>query len=157
MLPLTAGIMTGSIISGQVIARTGRYKVFPVLGTGLLTVGALMLSRLDVDTSMLYVSAAMVVFGLGLGGNMQPLVLAVQNAAERSDMGIATSSATFFRQMGGTLGVAVFLSILFWRRCAPGAAAAGPPGCCRTPRSSPSSTRGWPARSWSVSRSRSAA
>ncbi len=113
MLPLTAGIMAGSIVSGQVISRTGRYKVFPVLGTGLLTVGALMLSRLAVDTSMLYVGAAMVVFGLGLGGNMQPLVLAVQNAAERSDMGIATSSATFFRQMGGTLGVAVFLSILF--------------------------------------------
>ncbi len=113
MIPLTAGIMTGSIISGQLISRTGRYKAFPIIGTGLMTVGALLFTRLGVDTSMVYVSVAMVVFGLGLGFNMQPLTLAVQNAADRRDMGIATSAATFFRQMGGTLGVAVFLSILF--------------------------------------------
>ncbi len=113
MLPLTAGIMIASIISGQLISRTGRYKIFPIVGTGLMAVAAFGLSRIHVDTSMWTVSSFMLLFGLGLGGCMQPLTLAVQNAAERRDMGIATSSATFFRQMGGTLGVAVFLSVLF--------------------------------------------
>lgn len=113
MLPLTGGIMVASVISGQLISRTGRYKMFPVMGAALMAIGAFMISRMHVDTSMLLVSGAMVVFGFGLGFNMQPLTLAVQNAADRRDMGIATSSATFFRQMGGTVGVAVFLSILF--------------------------------------------
>jgi len=113
LLPLTAGIMVGSIVSGQAISRTGRYKVFPVVGSSLLVVGALLLSRVGVDTSLVTTSIAMVVFGLGLGGNMQPLVLAIQNAVSPRDLGVATSSATFFRQMGGTLGTAVFLSILF--------------------------------------------
>jgi EmrB/QacA subfamily drug resistance transporter len=113
LLPLTAGIMTGSIISGQVISRTGRYKVFPVVGAVLLTAGAFAFSRIGVDTPMWVTMVIMVVFGLGLGGNMQPLILAVQNAVDPREMGVATSSATFFRQVGGTLGTAVFLSILF--------------------------------------------
>ena len=113
LLPLTAGIMTGSIISGQVISRTGRYKIFPVVGAVLLTVGAFAFSRIGVDTPMWMTMVIMVVFGLGLGGNMQPLILAVQNAVDPREMGVATSSATFFRQVGGTLGTAVFLSILF--------------------------------------------
>jgi EmrB/QacA subfamily drug resistance transporter len=113
LLPLTAGIMTGSIISGQVISRTGRYKVFPVVGAVLLTLGAFAFSRIGVDTPMWVTMTIMVVFGLGLGGNMQPLILAVQNAVDPREMGVATSSATFFRQVGGTLGTAVFLSILF--------------------------------------------
>ncbi len=113
LLPLTAGIMFGSIVAGQVISRTGRYKIFPIIGSVLLVIGVLLLSRVGVDTPGWQTMLMMAVFGLGLGGNMQPLVLAVQNAVPPQDMGVATSSATFFRQMGGTLGTAVFLSVLF--------------------------------------------
>jgi EmrB/QacA subfamily drug resistance transporter len=113
LLPLTAGIMSGSIFAGQVISRTGRYKKFPVIGAGLLVVALVLLSTIGVDTPLWQTLAYAALFGLGLGFNMQPLVLAVQNAVPPQDMGVATSSATFFRQMGGTLGTAVFLSILF--------------------------------------------
>jgi EmrB/QacA subfamily drug resistance transporter len=113
LIPLVAGIMVGSIISGQIISRTGRYRIFPIIGAALLVVGMLLFSRFSVDTPLWQVMLAAPVFGLGLGGNMQPLVLAVQNAVPPKDMGVATSSATFFRQMGGTLGTAVFLSVLF--------------------------------------------
>jgi len=113
MLPMTAGLMSGSVISGQFISRTGRYKIFPVMGAFLFTVGMILLSTIQVDTSLVLVSGYAVVFGVGLGFNMQTLVLAIQNAVPPQDMGVATSSATFFRQMGGTLGTAVFLSVLF--------------------------------------------
>lgn len=113
LLPLMLGIMSGSVISGQVIARTGRYRLFPITGLGLLVIGLLMLSRIDADTSLVVVDLFGATFGLGLGFNMQPLVLAIQNAVPPQDMGVATSSATFFRQMGGTLGTAVSLSVLF--------------------------------------------
>src|SRR5215470_9399951 len=113
LLPLTIGIMAGSVIAGQTIARTGRYKIFPVIGAVLLVAGMLMMSRLSADTSFTVIDTFGLIFGLGLGFNMQPLVVAVQNAVTPQDMGVATSSATFFRQMGGTLGTAVFLSVLF--------------------------------------------
>jgi EmrB/QacA subfamily drug resistance transporter len=113
LLPLTFGIMSGSVFSGQVISRTGRYKKFPVVGAALLVVALVLLSRVGVDTPLWQTLSMAALFGLGLGFNMQPLVLAVQNAVPPRDMGVATSSATFFRQMGGTLGTAVFLSILF--------------------------------------------
>src|SRR5262249_35102782 len=113
LLPLTIGIMAGSVISGQTIARTGRYKIFPVIGAVLLVVGMLLMTRLNADTSFAVIDTFGLIFGLGLGFNMQPLVVAVQNAVTPQDMGVATSSATFFRQMGGTLGTAVFLSVLF--------------------------------------------
>jgi EmrB/QacA subfamily drug resistance transporter len=113
MLPLTAGLMSGSIISGQFISRTGRYKIFPIMGSFLFTLGMILLATISVDTSIVVVSAYAAVFGLGLGFNMQTLVLAIQNSVPPQDMGVATSSATFFRQMGGTLGTAVFLSVLF--------------------------------------------
>ncbi|GAY08427.1 MFS transporter [Pseudonocardia sp. N23] len=114
MLPLVAGIMVGSILSGQITARTGKYKIFPVIGTALM-VGALMLMhfRVNVDIPLWELDLYMAMLGLGLGGCMQTLVLAVQNAVPARDMGVATASSTFFRQLGGTLGVAVFLSILF--------------------------------------------
>jgi len=112
-LPLVLGIMIASVISGQVIARTGRYKIFPVLGTMLMAVGLLLLSRIGVDTPLWQVDIYMAVLGLGLGGCLQTLILAVQNTVSPRDMGVATASATFFRQMGGTLGTAIFLSILF--------------------------------------------
>ena len=113
LLPLTAGIMAGSVVSGQVIARTGRYKKFPVAGIVLLVLALALLATIGVDTPLWQPLAMSALFGLGLGFNMQPLVLAVQNAVPPRDMGVATSSATFFRQMGGTLGTAVFLAILF--------------------------------------------
>lgn len=113
MLPMTAGLMAGSVISAQFISRTGRYKIFPIVGALLFTIGMSLFSTISVDTSITLVSAYAVVFGLGLGFNMQTLVLAIQNAVPPQDMGVATSSATFFRQMGGTLGTAVFLSVLF--------------------------------------------
>ncbi|WP_051639843.1 MDR family MFS transporter [Cellulomonas sp. URHE0023] len=113
LIPFTLGIMAGSIIAGQTTSRTGRYKALPVFGTMLMAGGSLMFSRIQTDTSLNFIFASSVVFGLGLGFTMQPLVLAVQNAVPVRDMGVATSSSLFFRQMGGTLGTAVFLSILF--------------------------------------------
>jgi hypothetical protein len=113
LLPLTAGVMAASISSGQLISRTARYKVFPIMGAGLLVAAMLGLGTIGVDTPIGLTMGMSAVFGIGLGFCMQPLVLAVQNAVPPQDIGVATSSATFFRQMGGTLGTAVFLSILF--------------------------------------------
>ncbi|MBW0117333.1 MDR family MFS transporter [Pseudonocardia abyssalis] len=112
-LPLVLGIMSMSVFSGQMISRTGRYKIWPIIGLSLMIVGIGALSFIGVDTPYWQVALIMVVIGWGLGGNMQPLTLAVQNAAAPRDMGVATASATFFRQMGGTLGTAVFISVLF--------------------------------------------
>src|SRR3954470_4395307 len=113
LLPMVIGIMTGTISSGQFIARTGRYIWFPRVGLMVLTVAMLLMSTVNADTSIAVVDIFAFMFGLGLGFNMQTLVLAIQNAVPPQDMGVATSSATFFRQMGGTLGTAVFLSVLF--------------------------------------------
>ncbi|MGH3923636.1 MAG: MDR family MFS transporter, partial [Pseudonocardiaceae bacterium] len=111
LLPLMAGIMISSVASGQLISRTGRYKIFPVIGTALMAIALLLLHlRLGVDTPLWEVDIYLVLFGLGLGNCLQTLILAVQNAVPAQDMGVATSSATFFRQMGGTIGVAVFLA-----------------------------------------------
>jgi EmrB/QacA subfamily drug resistance transporter len=112
-LPLVVGIMSMSTCSGQVIARTGKLKMWPVLGVTLMIAGLLLLSRVGVDTPFWRTAAFMLVFGWGLGASMQTLTLAVQNSMPPTDMGVATASATFFRQMGGTIGTAVFLSILF--------------------------------------------
>ena len=113
LIPLTFGIMAGSIVSGQIISRTERYKKFPIIGSGLLVLALAGLGQIGVDTELWVTMSLAAVFGIGLGFNMQPLTLAVQNAVPPQDMGVATSSATFFRQMGGTLGTAVFLSVLF--------------------------------------------
>jgi MFS family permease len=114
MVPLMGGIIIGSVVSGQLISRTGRYKISPVLGTAVTTGTLLMLHyRLGIDTSLTEVDIYMALFGLGLGGCLPALVIVAQNAVPARDMGVASASATFFRQMGGTLGVAVFLSILF--------------------------------------------
>ena len=113
LLPLTLGIMSGSVVSGQLISRTGRYKIYPVIGTSLMLIALLAFSQVAADTPLWQTMIVMLVFGYGLGNNMQPLVLAIQNAVSPRDIGVATASATFFRQIGGTLGVAVFLSILF--------------------------------------------
>ncbi|GAW51361.1 Drug resistance MFS transporter, drug:H antipor ter-2 family [Nocardioides sp. PD653] len=113
MLPMVAGMMVGSIGSGQVISRTGHIRMFPIAGSALIVVGLLLLSLCGADTRMTWVSLSMLVLGLGLGNCMQPLLLIVQSAVPPTEIGVATSSATFFRQIGGTLGVAIFLSVLF--------------------------------------------
>jgi len=112
-LPMMLGITVGALGSGQVIARTGAYRRFPLAGAALMVVALFMFSRVGADTPLWQTMIAMAVFGIGLGFNMQPVILAVQNAVSPHEMGVATSSVTFFRQMGGTLGAAVFLSILF--------------------------------------------
>ncbi|WP_082008046.1 MDR family MFS transporter [Microbacterium mangrovi] len=113
MLPMVLGLMAASIGSGQFISKTGKYRWFPTLGTGLVGVGYLLLTTLTVDSSIWLLAGIMVLVGLGLGVIMQSLVLATQGAVEPRDMGVATSAATFFRQIGGTLGTAVLLSVLF--------------------------------------------
>lgn len=115
MLPLVLGMMTASIGSGQLIARTGEYRVFPVLGTATLTVGFFLLTFETFQTPLWFTMVAMAVIGLGLGQLMQTLTLASQNSVPARDIGVATSSSTFFRQIGGTLGVAVIFSVLFSR------------------------------------------
>jgi EmrB/QacA subfamily drug resistance transporter len=113
MLPMVAGMMTATIISGQITSRTGKYKPFMVIGSSLLALGYLYLTSFNADTEFWQAAIGMVLIGLGLGQLMQTLTLAAQNSVPASDIGVATASATFFRQMGGTLGVAVFISILF--------------------------------------------
>jgi EmrB/QacA subfamily drug resistance transporter len=112
-IPLVLGIMIGSVVSGQITSKTGRYKIFPVIGTALMFAAALLFHGLTVDTPLWQADIYMLMFGLGLGNCMQTLTLAVQNAVPARDMGVATASSTFFRQMGGTLGTAVFLSVMF--------------------------------------------
>jgi EmrB/QacA subfamily drug resistance transporter len=113
LVPMTLGIMAGSIIAGQLISRTGRYRHFPIIGAALLTISLFVFHYVQADTPLWQTMIVMVFFGLGLGFNFQPLTLAVQNAVSPSQIGVATSSATFTRQIGGTLGTAIFLSILF--------------------------------------------
>jgi EmrB/QacA subfamily drug resistance transporter len=127
LLPLMAGLLVSSIGSGQLISRTGRYKVFPIVGTGLTVVGMVLLSRIGVGTSTLTADLFMVVVGLGLGFVMQVLVLAVQNAVDYANLGVATSTATLFRSMGGTIGVPIFGAI-FANNLASNLRAKLPPG-----------------------------
>ncbi|SNR95264.1 drug resistance transporter, EmrB/QacA subfamily [Geodermatophilus pulveris] len=116
MIPLVLGIMIGAMSSGLRISRTGRYRVFPLLGTALMTAALLSLSFVvGAETSVWVLVPFMVALGVGLGFNFQPAVLAVQNAVPPSQLGVATSSVTFFRQMGATVGTAALLSVLFSR------------------------------------------
>jgi MFS family permease len=102
-----AGLLTASIASGQLISRRGRYKIFPVVGSAVLTGGLLLLSRLGPHTTLPVASVYMFVVGLGIGLVMQVLVVAVQNAVPYSRLGVATSTATFFRTIGGAFGVSI--------------------------------------------------
>jgi len=111
LLPLMVGLLSTSIVSGQLISRTGRYKVFPIFGTALMIVGLLLLSTMSAGTTSLQSSAYMLVVGLGLGSTMQVLVLAVQNSVDYQDLGVATSGATLFRSIGGAIGTAILGSI----------------------------------------------
>jgi predicted MFS family arabinose efflux permease len=111
LFPLIAGLLTTSIGSGLLISRSGRYKVFPILGTGIMAAGLFLLSRLTASSGTVTSSLSMFVLGVGIGAVMQVLIIAVQSAVEHKDLGTATAGATFFRSMGGSFGTAVFGAI----------------------------------------------
>jgi EmrB/QacA subfamily drug resistance transporter len=111
LIPLVGGLLITSIASGQIISRVGRYKAFPIIGTALIVVGFVLLSTMDTHTHGLRAVFDLLVLGLGLGGVMQVLVLAVQNAVDYADLGVATSGATLFRSIGGAIGTATFGAI----------------------------------------------
>jgi EmrB/QacA subfamily drug resistance transporter len=113
LLPLVLGMMASSTLAGFATSRTGKYRRFPIVGSALLIIAMALLARLRADTSLLEVDLYMLIFGVGLGLSMQTVQLAMQNAVSPRDIGVASSSGTFFRAMGGTLGTAIFLSILF--------------------------------------------
>ncbi|MFJ6887290.1 MFS transporter [Streptomyces californicus] len=108
MLPMMMGIVGGSIVSGQLITRTGRYRIYPIVGSAVSVVGMALLSLLEADTSVLAYSFYQAVLGIGIGLVMSVLVLAVQNSVRPSDLGTATSANNYFRQIGGSVGAAIF-------------------------------------------------
>nr|WP_258565360.1 MFS transporter [Streptomyces sp. WELS2] len=127
MLPMMAGIVGASLIGGQLISHTGRYRIYPVLGSAVSVVGMWLLSRLQTDTPRLHYSIWMAVLGTGIGLVMPVLVLAVQNSVRPADLGSATSANNYFRQIGGSVGAAVF-GTLFAERLASALRAELPPG-----------------------------
>jgi MFS family permease len=112
LLPLVFGMLGALITSGRLITRWGHYRIFPIIGTLLTSLGIWLFSHLTLHTSQLELSAWMVILGVGIGSFMQVMTLAVQNAVPREELGVATGSATFFRSMGSSLGGAVFGAIL---------------------------------------------
>jgi MFS family permease len=115
LLPLMLGMLVASVVSGRLVTRLGRYKVFPVIGGALLVLGMWLLSNLGLHTSHVVAGLYMLPLGVGMGMMMQNLVLAVQNAVSRKDLGTGTSTVTFFRSMGGAFGTAVFGAVLTGR------------------------------------------
>ena len=115
LLPLTAGVVTGSVGSGRIISHTGRYRVWPIGGLGFASVGMFLLTLMRAETSLVLSSVYMVILGLGVGATMQVTILVVQNSVEHRDLGVATSAAQFFRQMGGAFGAAAFGAIMNYR------------------------------------------
>ncbi len=115
MLPMVLGMMTATALGGRVISKTGRYKMLPIIGTGILVLAFLWLGQINKDSDLIFLMVGMLLVGLGLGLMMQTLTIASQNAVEPRQMGVATAGATFFRQIGGTLGTAVLFSVLFGR------------------------------------------
>ena len=111
LLPLVGGMLVTFTISGRLVTKWGRYKIFPVIGTAVMSLGLFLFSLLTPSTPLAVSSIYMVVLGLGIGCVMQVLVVAVQNAVPQSQLGTATSSSTFFRSIGGAFGVAVFGAI----------------------------------------------
>jgi MFS family permease len=115
MLPQMGAMLISSIASGQLISRTGRYRIFPIVGTAIMTVGLFMLARLQPDTPAAPTFIAIALLGLGIGMVMQVLVLAVQNAVDYRDLGVATSGITLARSIGGSLGTAVLGAVFAGR------------------------------------------
>jgi MFS family permease len=110
-LPLVVGLLITSISTGTIVGRTGRYKIFPIVGFAVMAVGLFLLSRLSPDTGFWVTSVAMFVLGIGIGLSMQVLTIIVQNTARYEDLGVATSAVTFFRTLGSSFGTAVFGAI----------------------------------------------
>jgi EmrB/QacA subfamily drug resistance transporter len=108
IVPVMAGLLSASITAGQITTRTGRYRVFPILGMAVASLGLFLLSTLDVSSSRWESGLYMFVLGAGIGLVMQVMVLATQNEAPIADLGVATSTVTFFRTIGGSLGVSIF-------------------------------------------------
>jgi EmrB/QacA subfamily drug resistance transporter len=117
LIPLMLGSTVTSLISGQVTSRTGRYKILPIMGAAIMTVGIYLLTHLGVDTTKLTAALDFVVLGIGMGFLMQITSLIVQNSVPQQDMGVASSSRAFFQQIGGSLGVSLF-GVIFFRRFA---------------------------------------
>ena len=111
LVPLMGGLLTASIVSGHLITKTGRYKIFPVVGTAIMSLGLFLFSTMDETTSQGIIYLFMIILGVGVGMVMQVLVLAVQNAVEYQYLGVGTSGSTMFRSIGGSLGTAVFGAI----------------------------------------------
>ena len=112
LIPLMLGIVTTSIVSGKLISKHGHYKRFPIMGTAIMTLGILAMIRLDIDTPFWELSIYAIMVGAGLGLSMQTIVIALQNSVDFKDMGVATSSNTFFRSLGSVFGTALFGTIL---------------------------------------------
>jgi EmrB/QacA subfamily drug resistance transporter len=115
MIPLMGGTLVTSILSGQIASRTGRYKIFPIIGTTMVTLALFLISRMTAETTNLTIAALMLLLGFGLGFVMQMLIIAVQNAVEYHDLGVATSNAILFRFIGGSLGTALLGAVLATR------------------------------------------
>ena len=115
MIPLMGGTLFTSILSGQIVSRTGRYKIFPIIGTTMVTMALFLISRMTADTTNLTIAGLMLLLGFGLGFVMQVLIIAVQNAVDYHDLGVATSNAILFRFIGGSLGTALLGAILATR------------------------------------------
>jgi hypothetical protein len=111
-LPMILSLLATVIVTGQRISKTGKYRIYPIVGTGMLALGLGIMSRLEWDSSWFMVWGALAVLGVGIGLIMQVITLAVQNAVETRDMGTATASVNFFRSMGGAMGVAMFGAVL---------------------------------------------
>jgi MFS family permease len=148
LLPLLLAATTSTALAGRVIYKTGRYKLFPIVGLALMAVGLFLFSRMDATTSQATAGAYMVVFGIGFGLVSQVLLVAIQNAVDRRDLGIATASTNLFRSLGGSIGVAVFgaifasrLGVWLPRKVPPGAAHIN----VHTLQASPASLRALPA------------
>ena len=112
IVPMMAGLTISSIITGRRITATGRYRIYPIIGTALCTIGIALLSQMGTDTTRLYSSVSMAIVGYGVGMTMPTLSLAAQNAVSGRDLGVVTSATTFFRSLGGALGVALFGAVL---------------------------------------------
>src|SRR6185503_15644895 len=115
MIPLMGGTLTTSILAGQIASRTGRYKIFPVIGTTMVTLALFLISRMTAETTNLMIAGYMLLLGFGLGFVMQMLIIAVQNAVDYQDLGVATSNAILFRFIGGSFGTALLGSVLATR------------------------------------------
>ena len=154
LLPLLVGLLLTSTGTGFLVSKWGRYKIFPVIGTALMTLGLFLLSRLGIHSGFWIVSLYLFVLGVGIGASLQVLIIAVQNAVDYKDLGAATSGATFFRSIGGSFGTSVFGAIFSGvlaatspPRCT---ASRCPAGSARPPEPAPRCSSTCPRRSGTV-------